>query len=83
MRIETIDLKFLGAKEIIASFLLLGDSSAALVHARRGGRRSPTTSEGKATPRCSQRALRPGRRLLQPRDGLMRYGAKRRDRAPD
>src|SRR5919202_1160010 len=31
MRIETIDLNFLGAKEIIASFLLLGDDAAAIV----------------------------------------------------
>ena len=31
MRIETIDLNFLGAEEIIASFLLLGDGSAAIV----------------------------------------------------
>jgi hypothetical protein len=31
VRIETIDLNFLGAEEIIASFLLLGNSSAALV----------------------------------------------------
>ena len=31
MRIETIDLNFLGAEEIIASFLLLGDDSAAVV----------------------------------------------------
>jgi glyoxylase-like metal-dependent hydrolase (beta-lactamase superfamily II) len=31
MRIETIDLNFLGTEEIIASFLLLGDESAALV----------------------------------------------------
>jgi glyoxylase-like metal-dependent hydrolase (beta-lactamase superfamily II) len=31
MRIETIDLNFLGAGEIIASFLLLGDDSAALI----------------------------------------------------
>jgi hypothetical protein len=35
MRIETIDLNFLGAEEIIASFLLLGDGSAALVEIRR------------------------------------------------
>jgi hypothetical protein len=35
MRIETIDLNFLGAEEIIASFLLLGDSPAALVEIRR------------------------------------------------
>src|SRR5215208_7322781 len=31
MRIETIDLNFLGAEEIIASFLLLGEDSAALI----------------------------------------------------
>jgi len=31
MRIETIDLNFLGSEEVIASFLLLGDDSAALV----------------------------------------------------
>ncbi|MBA2691180.1 MAG: MBL fold metallo-hydrolase [Rubrobacter sp.] len=31
MRIETIDLNFLGSEEVIASFLLLGDGSAALV----------------------------------------------------
>jgi glyoxylase-like metal-dependent hydrolase (beta-lactamase superfamily II) len=31
MRVETIDLNFLGAEEIIASFLLLGDGSAAIV----------------------------------------------------
>ena len=31
MRAETIDLNFLGAEEIIASFLLLGDDSAAIV----------------------------------------------------
>jgi hypothetical protein len=29
MRIETIDLNFLGAEEIIASFLLLSDDSTA------------------------------------------------------
>lgn len=31
MRIETVDLNFLGAEEIIASFLLLGDEAAAIV----------------------------------------------------
>jgi len=31
MKIETIDLDFLGTKQVIASFLLLGDDSAALV----------------------------------------------------
>lgn len=31
MRIETIDLNFMGTREVIASFLLLGDDSAALV----------------------------------------------------
>ena len=31
MKIETIDLNFLGARHVIASFLLLGDDSAALV----------------------------------------------------
>lgn len=31
MRIETIDLNFLGSEEVIASFLLLGEGSAALV----------------------------------------------------
>lgn len=31
MRIETIDLNFLGSEQVIASYLLLGDNSAALV----------------------------------------------------
>ncbi|MGH3086588.1 MAG: hypothetical protein ACRDSJ_04640 [Rubrobacteraceae bacterium] len=35
MKVETLDLDFLGREEVIASYLLLGDDSAAL--ARRDG----------------------------------------------
>jgi hypothetical protein len=75
MRIETIDLNFLGAEEVIASYLLLGADSAALVET------GPTTCLDSLTAGLKDHGVSGDYSNLV--DGLMRYVAKRRDRAPE